>query len=525
MKSLPKFVIYKPVFYPSLILIVSAIALALIFRNESAEVLNNLQLSITKSFGWFFILAVNFILVFCIYLAFSKFGSIRLGGENAKPEFTFMSWLAMLFSAGMGIGIMFFGVAEPVSHYANPPQETLNNFERASQAIKFTNLHYGFHAWGVYSIVGLALAFFSYNKKLPLTFRSLFYPFLGEKIHGLTGHIIDILSVLATIFGLATTLGFGVQQMNAGLNFLFNWEISTVFQSWIIILVTSIATISVISGIDKGVKILSQANMILAFSLLLFVFALGPTVFLLKSYVQNLGAYLGDFINLSTWNDSYQDSGWQNSWTVFYWAWWIAWSPFVGSFIAKISKGRTIKEFILGVLLVPATISTIWMTVFGGTALHEILQGDTHIIDAVHADISTALFIFFQDFPFTNILSVLAVILVAFFFITSSDSGSLVIDNITSGSSYNTPALQRVMWAFLQGIIAIVLLLGGGLSSLQAGVIITGLPFTVILCVMCYSLHKGLQEEYVKNQKRSKSVEERNYADIITGMLQKGKKK
>lgn len=290
-------------------------------------------------------------------------------------------------------------------------------------------------------------------------------------------------------------------------------------------MVTSIATISVVSGIDKGVKILSQTNMILAFSLLIFVFALGPTVFLLKSYVQNLGAYLGDFITLSTWNDSYQDSGWQNSWTVFYWAWWIAWSPFVGSFIAKISKGRTVKEFILGVLLVPATITTIWMTVFGGTALHSILLGDISIIDAVQADISTALFIFFQDFPFTNVLSVLAVILVAFFFITSSDSGSLVIDNITSGSSPDTPALQRVIWAFLQGFIAIVLLLGGGLNSLQAGVIITGLPFTVILCVMCYSLHKGLMEEYIKNQRKSKTIEEKNYVDIITGMLYKDKKK
>ena len=525
MKKLPKFHIHKPVFYPSLILIVTAIVLALVFKTQSAELLNRTQLSITKNFGWFFILSVNFILVFCVYLAFSKFGSIRLGGVNARPEFTTMSWLAMLFSAGMGIGIMFFGVAEPVSHYANPPLETLNNYERAINAIKFTNLHYGFHAWGVYSIVGLALAFFSYNKNLPLTFRSLFYPFLGERIHGIAGHIIDILSVLATIFGLATTLGFGVQQMNAGLNFLFGWEISAVIQSWIIILVTSIATISVVSGIDKGVKILSQVNVILAFSLLIFVFTLGPTVFLLKSYVQNLGAYLGDFITLSTWNDSYQNSGWQNNWTVFYWAWWIAWSPFVGSFIAKISKGRTVKEFILGVLLVPATITTIWMTVFGGTALHEILLGHTGIIDAVQANISTALFVFFQDFPFTNVLSVLAVILVAFFFITSSDSGSLVIDNITSGSSPNTPALQRVIWAFLQGIIAIVLLLGGGLSSLQAGVIITGLPFTVILCVMCYSLHRGLMEEYVKNQRKSKSVEEKNYVDIITGMLQKDKKK
>lgn len=523
-KKSSKFTIHKPVYYPSLILIVIAVVLALVYKERAADLLNNVQLSITTNFGWFFIAAVNIIVVFCVYLAVSKFGNIRLGGDDARPEFNTTAWLAMLFSAGMGIGLMFFGVAEPVTHYANPPQETLNNYERAVQAIKFTNLHYGFHPWAIYSIVGLALAFFSYNKKLPLTFRSLFYPFLGEKIHGVAGHVIDILSVLATIFGLATSLGFGVKQINAGLNFLFGWPISAVFQSWMIIIVTCIATISVVSGIDKGVKLLSQGNMILAFTLMIFVFVLGPSVFLMKSYIQNLGAYIGDFIPLSTWNDSYQNSGFQNNWTVFYWAWWIAWSPFVGSFIAKISKGRTVREFLLGVLLVPALVTTIWMNVFGGTALHEILSGDLSIVDAVQADISTALFIFFQKFPLTNVISIIGVALVAFFFITSSDSGSLVIDNITSGSAAYTPPAQRVIWAFLQGSIAIVLLLGGGLTSLQAGVIITGLPFTLILCLMCYSLHKGLTEEYLKNQRKTKKVQERNYADIITGLLNKEKK-
>lgn len=518
-----KFHIHKPVFYPSLILIVLAIIPAVVFKDVVARALNATQLAITSNLGWFFIASVNFILVFILYIAFSKYGKIRLGGADARPEFHTVSWFAMLFSAGMGIGIMFFGVAEPVSHYSNPPLETLTQFERASQAIQFTNLHYGLHPWAVYAFVGLALAFFSYNKGLPLTFRSIFYPFLGDKIHGIAGHTIDILSVLATIFGLATTLGFGVQQMNAGLNFLFGWEISHAFQSWIIIIVTSIASISVISGIDKGVKILSNANMFIAFTLLLFVFFLGPTVFLLKSYFQNVGAYLGDFIPLSLWNDSYQNSGWQDSWTVFYWAWWIAWSPFVGSFIAKISKGRTIREFILGVMLAPAAVTTIWMTVFGGSALHTILLGDYTLVDAVSANISTALFEFFEYFPLTNVLSVLSVTLVAFFFITSSDSGSLVIDTITSGSALYTPPLQRLTWAFLQGFIAIALLLGGGLGSLQAGVIITGLPFTVILLLMCYSLQRGLAEEFLRNEKKLKSVQERNYAQVISDLIHKDK--
>lgn len=478
---------------------------------------------ITENLGWFFILAANVILIFCLYLAFSKYGDIRLGGEGAKPEFSNTSWFAMLFSAGMGIGIMFFSVAEPVSHFAEPPQETLNDPAKAIQAMKFTSLHWGLHAWGIYSVVGLALAFFSFNRKLPLTFRSLFYPFLGERIHGWWGHAIDIFSVLATIFGLSTSLGLGVQQMNAGLNFLFGWEISAGVQSVLILLVTSIATLSVVSGLDKGIKILSNGNMIMAFLLMLFVFILGPTVFLLKSYIQNIGDYLGDLVTMSMWNDAYQDSGWQDSWTVFYWAWWIAWSPFVGSFIARISRGRTIKEFVLGVLLVPALITLLWMTIFGGTALHFILEGDLNMIAAVQENISTALFVFLENFSWTMPLSILAILLVAFFFITSSDSGSLVIDNITSGSAPYTPPIQRLSWAFMQGFIAIALLLGGGLEALQAAVIIAGLPFTLIILLMCYSLRQGLQEEYKRNEKRLKGRQERDYRDVIIDLLEREK--
>lgn len=514
-----RFIINKPVFYTSGLLVLLCVLLCLVFRESANAWFTRTQYLVTENLGWFLILTVNVVLIFCLYLAFSPFGRIRLGGEQATPEFSNTSWFAMLFSAGMGIGIMFFSIAEPVSHFAKPPRPVGTPIEAARQAMDFTFLHWGLHAWGVYALVGLALAFFSFNKKLPLTFRSLFYPFLGERIHGWWGHSIDILSVMATLFGLSTSLGLGVQQMNAGMNFLFGWPVSAGLQSILIIVVTGIATISVVSGLDKGVKILSNANMIMAFTLMLLIFFLGPAIYLLKSFIQNTGSYLANFIQISTWNDSYRQSGWQNSWTVFYWAWWIAWSPFVGSFIARISRGRTIREFVLGVLVVPALLTFLWMTIYGSTALSFILHGDNSMITAVQENISTALFVFLQKFPFTFVLSLLAVLLVSFFFITSSDSGSLVIDNITSGGSHKTPALQRICWAFLQGIIAIVLLLGGGLQALQTAVIIAGLPFAIIILLMCYSLRKGLQEEQAALQKKHRQKQEKSYRNIISDLI------
>lgn len=348
------FVINKPVFYVSFLLVVTSLLLCLVFRESADEWFARTQHYITENLGWFLILTVNFVLVFCLVLAFNRFGNIRIGGEHAEPEFSTTSWFAMLFSAGMGIGIMFFSVAEPISHFSKPPRPVASQVDAARQAMDFTFLHWGLHAWGIYALVGLSLAFFAYNKKLPLTFRSLFYPFLGERIHGWWGHSIDIFSVMATLFGLSTSLGLGVQQINAGTHFLFGWPESATLQSIMILVITAIATVSVVSGLDKGVKILSNVNMILAFSLMLMVFFVGPTIYLLKSLIQNTGSYLSNFVQISTWNDSYRQTGWQNSWTVFYWAWWIAWSPFVGSFIARISRGRTVKQFILGVLIVPA---------------------------------------------------------------------------------------------------------------------------------------------------------------------------
>ncbi len=514
-----KLVVNKPVLISSLSFIVASIVFCLIYRDSVDEWFERGQLLLSEHLGWFFILAVNFILIYCLYLAFSKYRNIRLGGDDAEPEFSTMAWFAMLFSAGMGIGIMFFSVAEPVSHFANPPRPVADDASKALQAMQFTGLHWGLHAWGIYALVGLALAFFSFNRKLPLTFRSLFYPFLGDRIHGWWGHTIDIFSVIATAFGLSTSLGLGVQQMNAGLNFLFGWDISIGIQALLIAVVVSVALISVASGLDKGVKLLSQGNIILAFLLMLFIFILGPSIFLLKSYVENIGSYLSGLVDISTWNDAYRDSGWQNKWTVFYWAWWISWSPFVGTFIARISKGRTVQEFVLGVLIIPALITILWMTVFGGTALHSILEGKTELIHAVENDLSTALFVFLKQFPFSQALSILAVLLVAFFFITSSDSGALVIDNITSGNAENTPVIQRIFWAVIQGLIAIILMWGGGLDALQTMVIITGLPFAVILLMMCYSLLKGLEQTHRRKRKTQEIKREKSYRDIVQDLI------
>lgn len=514
-----KLVINPPVFFTSIALIISALIFCLLFPTKIDQWFTATQKNITSSLGWFLIVTVNIILIFSVYLAFSKFGKIRLGGDEAEPEFSKLSWFAMLFSAGMGIGIMFYSVAEPVSHFASPPRPVGDSTQAAIQALNFTGLHWGLHAWAIYAIVGLGLAFFSFNRKLPMTFRSLFYPFWGEKIHGWWGHCIDILSALATVFGLSTSLGLGVTQISTGLRFVFGWEISQLIQSIMILIVISIATISVFSGLDKGVKLLSRGNMILALSLMLLIFILGPTLYILKGYIQNTGSYLANFIDISTWNDNFQNSGWQNAWTIFYWAWWIAWSPFVGSFIARISKGRTVKEFILGVLIIPALITLLWMNVFGGSAIKFIMEGNMEMVTAVQEDISTALFVFLENFPFTKFLSVIAIILVFTFFITSSDSGSLVVDNITSGSAEYTPVWQRVFWSFIQGFIAIILLWDGGLNALQTAVIITGIPFAIIILIMCYSLHKGLQEELRRHDKKLKSKEEKSYKDIIAELM------
>ncbi|HKI89783.1 MAG TPA: BCCT family transporter [Draconibacterium sp.] len=493
-----------PVFISSLIIISVLIFVTLYVGKPMEKWFLDTQNKVANNVGWFFILIVNFLLFFAIFLGFGKFKNIRIGGSEAKPEFSKKAWFAMLFSAGMGIGLLFWSVAEPITHFnSNPftvsPHDPVN---AAKTAMGITFLHWGFHAWALYAVVGVSLAFFTFNKKLPLTIRSVFYPLIGNKIYGPLGDLIDTISVIATIFGLATSLGFGAQQVNAGLHYLFGVQISSTIQIVLITIITFFATMSLVLGLDKGIRFLSEWNMRFAFILLIFVLLIGPTLFIFKSLVQNIGYYINQFFELSFWSNSYNSvvkhHNWQNSWTIFYWAWWISWSPFVGIFIARISYGRTLKEFISGVLLVPTFLTFLWLTVFGGSALFQELNGNHTISEAVSKNVSTAIFHLLEQYPLSSYSSILAVFLVASFFITSSDSGSYVVDTLTSGGRHDAPTGQKIFWASIEGIVAAVLLLGGGLTALQTASLLSGLPFSIIILLMCYSFYKSLNEYVIK---------------------------
>ncbi|MGB3516162.1 MAG: BCCT family transporter [Elainellaceae cyanobacterium] len=490
-------------------LVILFVLFTLIFQDPAESAFGAIQSFISTTLGWFMILSVTFFLLFTIYIALTKLGSVRLGGPDARPEFPTFAWISMLISAGMGTGLMFWSVAEPIYHFQDPPVIVgaiePNTADAARQAMGITFFHWGLHAWGIYALVGLSLAFFAFNWGLPLTIRSVFYPLLGEKIYGWQGNAIDVLAVASTLFGLATSLGFGVQQTNAGLNFLFGLEISTPIQVGLIAIITGFATASVVSGLGNGVRRLSELNMILAAVLLAFVLLVGPTVFLLNTFVQTTGYYLAALPTMSFWTETFNDAGWQNGWTVFYWGWWVSWAPFVGIFIARISRGRTVREFILGVLLLPTALTFLWMSAFGGTALSlELNEATAGIISgAVSENVATALFVMLEQLPLTGITSFVGIILVVVFFVTSSDSGSLVVDSIASGGKLDSPVPQRVFWAVLEGVVASALLLGGGLSALQTAAISAGLPFALVLLVMCYSIYKGLSYEHdVVNEKR-----------------------
>ncbi len=491
------FDVHNPVFFVSSALIIVMVVLTLAYQDQAASVFSAMQAFIANKFGWLLIIAANIFVLFAFFLAFSRFGKVRIGGQDAEPEFTLWAWFAMLFSAGMGIGIMFYGVAEPVLHFSTPPFLAEAGTPDAAQvATAVTFFHWGIHAWAIYAVVGLALAFFAYNWGLPLTVRSAFYPLLGERIYSWPGDVIDTLAVLATLFGLATSLGLGVGQANAGMNYLFGIPDSVTTQVILIAIITGIATLSVVAGLDGGVRRLSELNINIAVVLLAFVVIAGPTLFILNGFIQNVGFYLQNLAFMSTWGEAYEGGSWQNSWTVFYWAWWISWSPFVGMFIARVSKGRTVKQFMLGVLIVPSIVSFFWFSAFGGTALSQALGGVGDIVGAVNADISTALFVMFDQLPFGRVASLLGILLVMTFFITSSDSGSLVIDSITAGGKEDAPVTQRIFWAVTEGTVAAVLLIGGGLSALQTAAITLGLPFAVVVLLMCISLYKGLQTEF-----------------------------
>lgn len=495
------FDVHNPVFGISAGLILLFLVATLVSDAESAKAaLDGIKWQIIGSFDWLFIWSGNIFVIFCLALIVSPFGKIRLGGESAVADHSFISWLAMLFAAGMGIGLMFWSVAEPVAYftgwYETPLGVEAYTPEAAKLALGATMFHWGLHPWAIYGVVALSLAFFAYNKGLPLSIRSIFYPLLGDRAWGWAGHIVDILSVVATLFGLATSLGLGAQQAASGIHHVFGIDAGIGLQIIVIAGVTLLATISVVRGIEGGVKLLSNINMIVAFLLLILV-ALICYAVAFGSIPTTLMAYVENIIPLSNPHGR-TDEAWFQGWTVFYWAWWISWSPFVGMFIARVSRGRTVREFITAVLLVPTAVTIIWMSVFGGMALDQVINGVGELGLNGLTDVPLAMFQAFDVLPFGTILSIVAVVLVLVFFITSSDSGSLVIDSITAGGKIDAPVPQRVFWAVMEGAIAAALLWIGGteaIQALQAGAISTALPFTVILLLMCVSLLKGMSTE------------------------------
>lgn len=495
------FDLHPSVSFISAILILTFIGITLANPKATNLYLTGIQQKITGNLNWFFIISANIFLLFPIFLMISKFGEIRLGGPKAKPEFSNFAWYSMLISAGMGIGLVFFGVAEPLFH-ANtilPHNGTTSEV----QALATTFYHWGLHPWGIYCLISLALAFFSYNRGLPLSLRSVFYPILKDKVFGKIGDIIDITAVISCLFGLATSLGYGAQQINSGLNYLFGIPQSTKIQVIIIVSITIVATLSVVSGIGKGVRILSELNIKIATIFLFCILILGPTLFIFRTFNNSVGYYLNNFFNISFFSEN--GNQWQGAWTIFYWTWWISWSPFVGMFIARVSKGRTIREFVFAILIVPVLLSFIWFTTFGATAFHQNFITNGELLQAVKTDTSTALFAMIQGMNIPSFLkiaiSILGTFLVISFFVTSSDSGSLVVDNLTSGGKMDSPIPQRIFWALTEGAIAISLLVSGGteaLSALQTGVVLSGLPFTIILLIMIYSLYLGLKTDLHK---------------------------
>lgn len=484
-----------PVFFVSAGLILAFALVGALFPIRAGEVFSAVQAFIVLDFGWLYIASVAGFLVFVIFLMLSRHGDVKLGPDESEPEYSYLSWFAMLFSAGMGIGLVFFGVAEPIQHYADPPIGEGGTVEAARRAMVLTFFHWGLHAWAIYIVVGLALAYFSFRRGLPLTIRSALYPLIGKRIFGPIGHAIDIFAVLGTMFGVATSLGLGVLQVNAGFAHLFGLPVATPVQLMLIAGITALATLSVLLGLDRGIKRLSELNIVLAMLLLGFVLFAGSTVFLLQAFVQNIGTYLGEVVQLTFRMYAYEPNPWLADWTLFYWGWWIAWSPFVGMFIARISRGRTIREFISGVLLVPVLFTFLWMTVFGNTAIDLDMSGVEPIADTVANNLPVALFETLAQLPFSAITSLVATLLVITFFITSADSGALVIDMITSGAAENPPVWQRVFWAVCAGGVAAVLLLAGGLQALQTAAIASALPFAVVLIFICFGLFRALQME------------------------------
>ena len=501
--------IHNRVFVISALAVIAFVALTLSFPSQAEPLFGSLRGWLTSNLDWFFLSAGNIFVVVCIVLAISPLGKVRLGGTKAKPDYTYTGWFSMLFAAGMGIGLMFYGVSEPLSHFGSSMGGTvLEGGARTDWAplgaaagdavgarrlaMAATIFHWGLHPWAIYAILALGLALFSFNKGLPLTIRSVFYPLLGERIWGWPGHVIDILAVLATMFGLATSLGLGASQAAAGLNYLFDIPLGNTTQIVLVIGITAIALTSVLAGLDAGVKRLSEINMVLAILLLLFVIVVGPTLAIMSGFFANLGAY-AQYLPALASPFGRDDANFSQGWTAFYWAWWISWSPFVGMFIARVSRGRTVREFVVSVLIVPSLACVLWMKVFGGTAITQLVSDGYKAV--AEAALPLQIFQMLDVLPLAQITSFLAIVLVVVFFVTSSDSGSLVIDVIAAGGKVDAPTPQRVFWCLFEGLVAIALILGGGLVALQAMAVSTGFPFTVVLLVATVAVVKGLMSE------------------------------
>lgn len=489
-----KTTILLPVFAPAVIVTLLLVIGTISNPELAGSAFASTLAFITETFGWFYMLAVAMFLVFIVVIAISKWGNIKLGPDHAEAQYSFPAWFAMLFSAGYGIALLFFGVAEPVLHYAAPPDGAAETVDAAKQAMQIAFFHWGFHIWAIYGLVGLVLAYFSFRHGLPLSIRSALYPLIGDRIYGPIGHTVDTFAILGTLFGIATTLGLSVNQINAGINYL--WPaipVNVTVQIIAIAVITALALISVVAGLDKGVKRLSILNMFLAVSLMLFVFVVGPSILILETFLQNTGSYLNNIVERTFNLQAYSRSDWIGNWTLFIFGWTIAWAPFVGLFIAKISRGRTIRQFVFGVMFVPTMFTFLWFSIFGDAALNMIMnQGYTALIGEVQENNAVALFRLYEQLPLSSIVSFITVILIITFFVTSSDSGSLVIDSLASGGALHTPAWQRAFWAILEGVLASVLLLAGGLGALQTMTIASALPFAIIMIIAAIGLWRAL---------------------------------
>lgn len=482
------------VFWISIVLLLAAVIYGVIAPNSFEVATGNLQAFLTSAFGWYYLILVTIIVLFCLFLIFSPVGAIRLGKQDEKPEFSKVSWFAMLFSAGMGIGLVFWGAAEPLSHFITPPLAESGTAVAQKEAMRYTFFHWGIHAWGIYAIVALALAYFQFRKDEPGLISATLRPVLGDRMNGTLGTLVDVLAVLATVIGVATTLGFGAAQINGGLSFLWGVPISFTAQVVIVAIVTILFVVSAMSGLGKGIKILSNTNMLIAVALLLLMFIVGPTILILNLFTDSIGGYIQNIIQMSfriaPLNEEHRS--WINSWTIFYWAWWISWSPFVGIFIARVSRGRTIREFMIGVLLLPALVSFFWFAVFGTSAIEVQKAGN---IDLSQFATEEVLFAMFNQFPWSTLLSIVAIVLVGIFFITSADSATFVLGMQTTNGSLTPPNRVKLTWGIAQSTVALILLYSGGLQALQNALIAAAFPFSFIMLLMMVSLYRSLTKE------------------------------